>query len=44
MTTDGLFGGKLIHEQDPVKASQAILERIIMKRKALGLPCPEIAG
>jgi len=44
LTTDGLFGGKLIHEQDPVRASRLILERIIMKRKALGLPCPQITG
>lgn len=42
LTMDGLFGGKLIYEEDPVKAAHLILERIIQKRKALGLPCPDI--
>jgi len=37
VTTDGLFGGKLIYEEDPVKAAEMILNRIKMKRQALGL-------
>ncbi|MCL5781579.1 MAG: anaerobic carbon-monoxide dehydrogenase catalytic subunit [Bacillota bacterium] len=37
VTTDGLFGGKLIYEEDPVKAAEMILNRIKAKRKALGL-------
>ncbi|SHE53638.1 Ni-dependent carbon monoxide dehydrogenase precursor [Desulforamulus putei DSM 12395] len=37
VTTDGLFGGKLIYEEDPVKAAEIILNRIKMKRQALGL-------
>ncbi|AEG59136.1 anaerobic carbon-monoxide dehydrogenase catalytic subunit [Desulforamulus ruminis] len=37
VTTDGLFGGKLIYEEDPVKAAALIIERIKQKRKALGL-------
>ncbi len=37
VTTDGLFGGKLIYEEDPVKAAGLLIERIKQKRKALGL-------
>ncbi|WP_036734796.1 anaerobic carbon-monoxide dehydrogenase catalytic subunit [Paenibacillus zanthoxyli] len=37
ITMDGLFGGKLIVESDPVKAAAILLERIDMKRKALGI-------
>ena len=37
MTTDGLFGGKLIYEEDPVKAAALIIKRIKQKRTALGL-------
>ena len=43
VTLDGLFGGRLMVEPDPHKAAQLMLERIIAKRKALGLPCPEIS-
>ncbi len=34
---DTLFGGKLIFEADPYKAAEKLLERIEMKRSALGL-------
>ncbi|MFZ5610994.1 MAG: hypothetical protein ACOY3U_02140 [Bacillota bacterium] len=37
VTTDGLFGGKLIYEEDPVKAAELIIDRIKKKRAALGL-------
>lgn len=37
VTTDGLFGGKLIYEEDPVKAAALIIKRIKQKRTALGL-------
>lgn len=37
VTTDGLFGGKLIYEEDSVKAAEIILDRIKQKRRALGL-------
>lgn len=36
-TTDGLLGGKLIYEKDPVQAAAIIIERIKAKRQALGL-------
>ncbi|MCO1603366.1 anaerobic carbon-monoxide dehydrogenase catalytic subunit [Desulfosporosinus nitroreducens] len=41
VTTDELFGGKLIYEADPIQAAQTMIGRIIQKRKALGLVCPE---
>jgi anaerobic carbon-monoxide dehydrogenase catalytic subunit len=41
--TDALFGSKLIYEPDPIKAADAMLERIIEKREALGLPVPQLA-
>ncbi len=41
VTTDELFGGKLIYEKDPIQAAQTMIGRIIQKRKALGLVCPE---
>lgn len=34
---DTLFGGKLIFEADPYKAAEKLLERIEMKRSALGI-------
>lgn len=37
VTTDGLFGSKLIYEEDSVKAADIILDRIKKKRRALGL-------
>ncbi|RYD02288.1 hypothetical protein N752_26095 [Desulforamulus aquiferis] len=37
ITTDALFGGKIIYEEDSVKAAELIIERIKMKRKALGI-------
>lgn len=37
VTTDGLFGGKLIYEEDPVKAAALIIKRIKQKRTALEL-------
>ncbi|SFR16463.1 Ni-dependent carbon monoxide dehydrogenase precursor [Desulfoscipio geothermicus DSM 3669] len=37
VTTDGLFGGKLIYEEDSVKAAETILDRIKKKRRGLGL-------
>ncbi|MTI79276.1 MAG: anaerobic carbon-monoxide dehydrogenase catalytic subunit [Firmicutes bacterium] len=37
ITTDELFGGKIIYEEDSVIAAQKLIERIKMKRKALGL-------
>ncbi|MDW7674515.1 MAG: anaerobic carbon-monoxide dehydrogenase catalytic subunit, partial [Bacillota bacterium] len=37
LSTDALFGGKLIHELDPHKAGQLMVERIKQKRVALGL-------
>jgi carbon-monoxide dehydrogenase catalytic subunit len=40
VTTDELFGSKLIYEPDPIKAADILLERIIQKREALGLPIP----
>lgn len=42
LTTDGLFGGKLIYEPDPEKAAHILIERINQKRSALGLPVPSI--
>ncbi len=36
-TTDGIFGGKLIYEKDPVQAAAIIIDRIKAKRHALGL-------
>ena len=44
VTTDELFGGKLIYEADPVVAAHKLIDRIIKKRKALGLVCPEDLG
>jgi len=41
VTTDELFGGKLIYEEDPIAAARTLIGRIIQKRKALGLICPE---
>jgi anaerobic carbon-monoxide dehydrogenase catalytic subunit len=43
VTTDELFGSKLIYEPDPIKAADILLERIIQKREALGLPVPAFA-
>jgi len=40
LTLDGLFGSKLIYEPDMKKAADEIVKRIIVKRKALGLPAP----
>lgn len=37
ITTDALFGGKIIYEEDSKVAAEKIIERIKMKRKALGL-------
>ncbi|MBO8138422.1 MAG: anaerobic carbon-monoxide dehydrogenase catalytic subunit [Desulfotomaculum sp.] len=36
-TTDALFGGKLIYEEDSKKAAEKILERLKMKRRIMGL-------
>ncbi len=41
VTLEGLLGGRLMVEADPVKAAELMLERIRSKRRALGLPCPE---
>ncbi|MDQ7095402.1 anaerobic carbon-monoxide dehydrogenase catalytic subunit [Desulfosporosinus sp. PR] len=41
VTTDELFGGKLIYEADPIRAARTLIDRIIQKRRALGLVCPE---
>jgi len=38
LTTDGLFGGKIIYEEDPIKAAHQIIERLKQKRAALNLP------
>jgi carbon-monoxide dehydrogenase catalytic subunit len=37
LTIDGLFGGKIIYEPDPKVAAEKIIERIKMKREALGI-------
>jgi len=42
VTTDELFGGKLIYEEDPIKAAHLLIQRIIKKRKALGLQSPDL--
>ena len=42
VTTDELFGGKLIYEEDPIKAAHLLIQRIIKKRKALGLQSPNL--
>ena len=42
VTTDEIFGGKLIYEEDPIKAAHLLIQRIIKKRKALGLQCPDL--
>jgi carbon-monoxide dehydrogenase catalytic subunit len=41
VTTDEVFGGKLIYQPDPVKAAQELLDRIDQKRAELGLPVPQ---
>lgn len=41
ITTDEVFGGKLIYQPDPLQAAQALLDRIDQKRAELGLPVPE---
>ena len=41
MTTDELFGGKLIYAADPIQAAQTMISRIMQKRKALGLEVME---
>jgi len=43
ITTDELFGGKLIYENDPYKAAQLIIKRLLMKRARLGLSNPKIS-
>ena len=40
VTTDEVFGGKLIYQPDPVKAAQELLDRIDQKRAELGLTVP----
>ena len=42
LTTDELFGGKLIYEEDPIKAAHVLIQRIIKKRTALGLQSPNL--
>lgn len=42
VTTDELFGGKLIYEEDPQKAAHELIRRIIKKRNALGLTSPKL--
>jgi carbon-monoxide dehydrogenase catalytic subunit len=42
VTTDELFGGKLIYEEDPIKAAHLLIQRIIKKRKTLGLQSPDL--
>ena len=37
VTTDKLFGGKIIYEEDSVKAAKLLIERIKLKRQALGI-------
>ncbi|GAB6172410.1 anaerobic carbon-monoxide dehydrogenase catalytic subunit [Paradesulfitobacterium aromaticivorans] len=41
VTTDELFGAKLIYEEEPISAARTLINRIMQKRKALGLICPE---
>ena len=38
LNLEKLFGGKLIYEQDPIKAARILVRRIEEKRLALGLP------
>ncbi|KXG43495.1 anaerobic carbon-monoxide dehydrogenase catalytic subunit [Tepidibacillus infernus] len=35
LTTDGLFGGKVIYEKDPIEAAHVVIERIKQKRAEL---------
>lgn len=42
LTTDGLFGSKLIYEPDPEKAAHILIERMLQKRQALGLQNPSV--
>lgn len=42
LSLDAIFGGKMIVEADPIAAGNLLIERILAKRKALGLTCPEL--
>lgn len=42
LTTDGLFGGKIIYEPNPYLGAQEIIGRLLQKRTKLGLENPPL--
>lgn len=42
VTLEAILGARLVVEPDPYKAASIMLQRLVEKRRALGMPCPEL--